>query len=335
MILVTGATGLLGSYIARYLVKSGHQVRAIKRPTSDLSLLAEAKDAIDWVEGDVLDIVSLEDAFAGVTQVYHSAATISFKPSERDYMFKVNVEGTANVVNVALHTGVHKLLFVSSVAALGKGKPGILLDEEAEWEDSPYDSGYGFSKYLAEMEVWRAMLEGLHAVILSPSMILGAGKWSDSSLKIFSRTAAGLSFYPVGTNGFVDVRDAARAAIALMDSHHHNQRFIVNSENLKYKQVIDQIARELGLSQPTIPVKGLIKTASWVTEAIKSRITGAEPVITKEVATLTANDYYYNNQRLKDAFQLEFMPIQQSITETVQLLKASRNTNSPSAVFPV
>lgn len=335
MILVTGATGLLGSYIARYLVSKGERVRAIRRSSSDLSLLAEATDKIEWVEGDVLDIVALQDAFEGVDYVYHSAATISFRPSEQNHMFKVNVEGTANVVNTALDLGIKKLLFVSSVAALGKGKPGIVLDEDAEWEDSPYDSGYGLSKYLAEMEVWRAMLEGLKAVIINPSTILGAGKWDDSSLKIFSRTERGLSFYPTGTNGFVDVRDVAKAAIALMEGPYNNKRYIVNGDNLKYQKVIDQIAVELGKSKPNLPVTGALKTISWMLESVKSKMTGNEPVITKEIATLTANDYYYDNSRLIEALKLEFAPVERTIKETVSLMKESRAKGEKSAVFPI
>ena len=209
MILITGATGLLGSYIARYLVAAGLPVRAIKRATSDLSLLAEAKDQIEWVDADVLNIPSLEDAFQGVSYIYHSAAAISFKKSERERMMKINIEGTANVVNVANYMGVQRLLHVSSVAALGKGKTDTMLNEDAVWEDSPYDTGYGLSKYLGELEVWRGMVEGLDAVIINPSTILGAGRWSDSSTRIFSKVEEGLSFYPKGSNGYVDVRDVA------------------------------------------------------------------------------------------------------------------------------
>lgn len=335
MILITGATGLLGSYIARYLVAAGLPIRAIKRATSDLSLLAESKDKIEWVEADVLDIPALEEAFQGVTHIYHSAAAISFNKKERDRMLKINIEGTANVVNVALDMGVQRLLHVSSVAALGKGKTDTLLSEDAVWEDSPYDTGYGLSKYLGELEVWRGMVEGLDSVIINPSTILGAGRWSDSSTRIFSKVEEGLSFYPKGSNGYVDVRDVAQAAIKLMDSNISNKRFIVSAENLKYQQLIDSISDNMGMKRPTIAVSGPLLTASWLFEGLKSKLTGNEPVITREIAHLTSQNYLYDNTALLSHIDHDFIPIEQTVKETVAKLKESRAAGKELAVFGV
>lgn len=333
MILITGASGLLGSYIARYLVQDGRAVRGLRRKTSDMSLLAGADKVMEWVEGDVMDVMALEEAMQGVTQVIHSAAIVTFLAAKKPYMMKVNIEGTANVVNVALDMGVERMLHISSVAALGKGKPNTLLDETVEWEESPYDSGYGLSKYLGEMEVWRGMVEGLNAAIINPSTILGAGRWSDSSTRIFSKVEEGLSFYPTGSNGYVDVRDVAKVAIEVLDSDISNKRMIVSAENLQYKQLMEHIADELGRKHPTIPIKGALQTAAWMAEGVRSFLTGTEPVITREVATLTAQNYLYSNDRLLENIDYSFTPINQTIKETVEKLKESRATGKDFAVF--
>lgn len=335
MILITGATGLLGSYIARYLVSEGRAVRGLRRKTSDMSLLAGADKAMEWTEGDVLDVVALEEAMQDVTHVIHSAAVVTFLAAKKPYMMQVNIEGTANVVNVALDMGVQRLLYISSVAALGKGKPDTVLHEDIEWEESPYDSGYGLSKYLAEMEVWRGMVEGLNAAIINPSTILGAGRWSDSSTRIFSKVEEGISFYPTGSNGYVDVRDVAKIAIQVLDSNIANTRLIVSAENLKYQQLIGHIADALGRKHPTIPVKGVLQTAAWMAEGVRSFLTGTEPVITREVATLTAQNYLYSHNRLLDHLDVRFTPIEQTIKETVAKLQESRKSGQDFAVFEV
>ena len=177
-ILVTGGTGFVGSYLLRYLVQQGYtQIGAIKRPNSPMDLVEEIKDKIKWIEGDVLDIFSLEDALKGVQQLYHCAAVVSYSPKDFKQMMKVNVEGTANVVNLALEAGIKKMLYVSSIAALGKTEKTLWVDEQADWIPSKSNSQYSISKYLSEMEVWRGMAEGLRAAIVNPSVILGSGFW--------------------------------------------------------------------------------------------------------------------------------------------------------------
>jgi dihydroflavonol-4-reductase len=317
MTFVTGATGLVGSYLVRYLLQRGDTVRALRRTGSDLSLLGADADKVEWVEGDVLDLISLEDAMQGVDKVYHAAAFISFRRSEQQRMIKINAEGTANVVNTALHLGLKKLLHFSSVTAISKGKPGVILTEADEFVDSDADSIYGLSKYLAEMEVWRGMLEGLDAVIVNPSLIIGAGRWDDSSLKIFKRVHEGISFYPKGSNGYVDVRDVAKTAIALMESDIINERFIINAENLSYQEVMGSIAEHMHLKKPTIPISSLMTTVASLAEGIRSAITGKEPIITREIARLTAADYRYSNEKIKEKLDYEFIPISRSLEEIV------------------
>ncbi|MDX2002432.1 MAG: NAD-dependent epimerase/dehydratase family protein [Chitinophagales bacterium] len=335
MVLVTGATGLVGSYLTKYLLKANKQVRAIKRPSSDLSLLGDYVAQIEWVDGDVLDIVSLEDAMQGVEQVYHAAAFISFRPSQRQQMLKINAEGTANVVNVALQQGIKKLLYFSSVTALGTSKHGEILDEKSEVLDADYDSSYGLSKYLGEIEVWRGMLEGLKAVIVNPSLILGAGRWSDSSLKLFSQVDHGIDFYPVGSNGYVDVRDVAQVAIRLMDSDIINERFILNAENLSYREVIGQIADNFKVKKPTKALSGAITTLAVLAERTRSLFSNTEPALNSEIAQLITERHTYSNEKIKQRFAYQFIPIEQSLRECCQAYMESKKAGQAYATLPL
>ena len=256
MILLTGATGLLGSHIAYELLQQGKKIRALKRKDSNSTLTEkifsfytnehiELLNSIEWVEGDVLDLGSLEDAMVGITHVYHCAAMVSFLPKEKDKMMQVNIEGTANVVNAAMHAGVKKLCHISSIAALGSTIDGSLITEETWWKNNPSNSYYAISKYGAEREVWRAAEEGLNVVIVNPSFIIGPGDTSKSSSEAFGILRKGASWYTNGVNGYVDVRDVAHAAIKLIESDVLNQRFILNAANLSYRSFFDKVLVQL------------------------------------------------------------------------------------------
>ena len=174
-ILVTGATGFLGAYLLRQLVTQGHAIRALRRANSPMHLVEDIADLVEWVEADILDIVALETAFEGVTHVYHCAAMVSFHPRDVDRMMKINVEGTANIVNLSLSFGVQKLVHVSSIAAVGRSKERPQLDESSKWTTSKLNTNYAISKYMGEQEVWRGHAEGLAVGIVNPAIILGSG----------------------------------------------------------------------------------------------------------------------------------------------------------------
>ena len=222
MILVTGGTGLLGSHLLLELARSGKNVRALKRKSSNISQVRkvflyyvqnadELLQNIEWFEGDLLDFGSIEDSLEGVKEIYHAGAVVSFYPSDHKSMLKVNIEGTANLVNLALEKAISKFCYVSSVSTLGRADNLGLTDEETYWKASNKNSQYAISKYGAEREVWRGIEEGLNAVIVNPSVILGPGDWKSGSPAFFSRIGKGLKFYTSGINGFVDVRDVSKA----------------------------------------------------------------------------------------------------------------------------
>jgi nucleoside-diphosphate-sugar epimerase len=248
---------------------------------------------------------------------------VSFDPSERDRMMKVNVEGTANVVNACLSAGVKKLLYVSSVASLGMVNDESVIDENTEWNEDDDNPNYAVSKFLGEVEVWRGMAEGLNAVIINPSLILGAGKWTDTSLKIFKTVAEGQAFYPLGGNGYVDVRDVAKIMIELMEGDISGERFIVNAENLSYKEVIDSIADKMGVKKPTIPVKGLITLVGRAYDAVKSKLTGSMPVFSAEVARYTQMNFRYDSNKFRGLKEYEYIPISRSISDGVRAYQES------------
>ncbi len=332
MILVTGSTGLAGSHLLQELTSRGQRVRALHRKNSNKDFVghvfkAYAQDAekqlslIDWVEGDVLDIYSLEEAMEGVKKVYHNAAMVSLSAGDHKKLAKVNVEGTANVVNAALASGIEKLCHVSSISALGRANQDGITDETTDWVTSRHNSYYAISKFNAEREVWRGSVEGLKTVIVLPSVILGLADINNSSMKLFKTILNGLPFYTPGSNGYVDARDLARAQVILMDSDIQNEKFIVSSENLSYKEVLGMIARGLEKRPPFIGVNKPMASMAWGFFKVKGMFTGKAPIITRETAATAMREYVYSNRKIREATGIEFRPVQETITELCHIYK--------------
>jgi len=320
MILVTGGTGLLGSHLLLDLTKAGKQVRAIKRHSSNIQLIRKVfsyyvedpdklMGQIEWVDADLLDFFSIEEALSGVTEIYHAGAIVSFYPKDHKEMLKVNIDGTSNLVNRAIEAKVEKFCYVSSVATLGRTDNDGLSDEETFWKPSRKNSVYAISKYGAEREIWRAMEEGLNAVIVNPSLILGPGFWEDNS-GLFRLVWQGLKYYTRGVNGYVDVRDLSKVMVRLMDRNIFGERFIVSAENLSYEQLFSLMAKHLNRPAPNINVPPLMTKVAWKVEWIRSLLTGSKPEITREMATTTAQIYAYANEKIIKTLDFEFTPVE-------------------------
>ena len=316
-------------------MKQGHQVRALKRSTSRLDLVADVAEKVEWIEGDILDIVSLEDGMKEVDIVYHTAAFVGFSAKEHARMMKINVEGTANVVNVAMYRGVKKMGYSSSVSALGRLPDSRIVTENTKWENSKINTQYAVSKYLAEQEVWRGTAEGLPAVMVNPTIIVGAGFWDETSVKFFRQMDKGMKFYTEGETGFVDVRDVAELLIRLVDSDIENQKYITNSENLPYKNYMSMIAKSIGKQPPTRLATPLMREIVWRVEALRSMITGSRALITKETARVASHKYSYMNDKIVEALNYEFRPVQETITETAALFQKSKADGTNFGVFPL
>ena len=318
MIFVTGGTGLVGSHVLLKLAQQSKEFKALKRESSSLDVCKRIFSyynsddlfvKINWVNGDVNDIPSLEEGMKDCNFLIHCAGIVSFSPSDIKLLQKVNIEGTQNIMNVALVSGIKKVGFISSIAALGRNSTFGLVDEECYFQATKKDSNYAHSKYFSEQEVWRASAEGLDVVIVNPSVILGPGDWTRGSSKIFQRIFNGLIFYTEGSTGYVDVSDVAESIIQLLFSDIKNERFIVSGANLKYRDCFDRIAVALGKQKATIKVTPFLKEIAWRFQAIRYLITGIAPLITKETANSSMIRHSFSNAKIEKKIGFKFTDI--------------------------
>lgn len=325
MILVTGGTGLLGKELITQLLNEGKLVRAIY----NRSALGDFKSQnLQQFQCDILDVVGLEEAMKGVEQVYHCAAIVSFNPKRRQEMFKINIEGTANVVNAALDAGVKKMVYVSSVAALGRIRESEAINETMNWTEETSNSSYGQSKYLAEMQVWRGIGEGLNAVMVNPVIILGPGDWNSGSSQIFKSVFEEFPWYATGTTGFVDVRDVVKAMTQLMNSDISAERFIISAENRTYSEVFNLMAKAFDKKPPHKKVTKTLTKIVWRLEAVKSFFTGKDPLITKETAATALAKVNFDNSKLAKFLPgFKYRKIEDSIADTCLALQQKLNIN--------
>lgn len=326
-ILLTGATGLLGSEIIRQLINlNQHRLIAMVRNEDQLNNYKNA------VKGDLLDYPSLLDAFKGVDTVIHTAAKVSFSPKKKAELFEVNVDGTANVVNACLEQGVKRLVYISSVAAIGRPEKvidaprPIIIDENHKWEESPTNSEYGKSKYRAEQEVWRGQAEGLQTVILNPSVILGEADWTQSSTQLFNYVYQKNKFFTNGIINYVDVQDVAGAVIRLLDSPIENKRYIINANAVSYEEFFGQIAKNFDMHPPKYKLKPFAIEVLWRLEALRALLTRSTPLITKETALTARAKIHFDQSRIKKDLNIEFIPLEASIKRVcTYLLNKNRN----------
>jgi nucleoside-diphosphate-sugar epimerase len=316
IVFVTGGPGLLGSYLIRSLLADGRRIRAIYRKQQGDLLTARENAQIDWIPGDVLDVVLLRESMQGVTDVYHCAGMVSFHPARYDAMRAVNVDGTANVVNAALECGVRKLVHVSSVSALGRKRNHAVITEDVKWDDEANLSAYGKTKYLAELEVWRGISEGLEAAIVNPSIILGVGDWNRGSAAMFKNAWNEFPWYTEGSSGFVDAADVSEVMIRLMNSDIHTQRFLVSGGNMGYREVFAAMARGFGKREASRKASPWMGQLVWRMERLKSMFSGQDPLLTRETAETAQMHVAYDCSKLLQALPgFTFTPLEESIAE--------------------
>jgi len=332
MILVTGGTGLVGSYLLHSLISDGCEVKALHREASSFDVTKrifgymsnnpfQLFERIQWVQGDLLDIYSLTEALKGVDEVYHCAAIISFDSRGKAKMIQSNINGTSNLVNACLARGVRKICHVSSIATLGRAENDGIIDEQTQWKTSRNNSGYAISKYGAERELWRGAEEGLQVVIVNPSLILGAGEPSNSSVRLFHTIRKYSRFYTEGMNGYVDVRDVVKVMRKLMESSITNRRFVVNSQNLTYRELFTQVAEHCQTTNPQIHIPRFVLSLMWRIEKLRSLITGKLPLVTRETVRTSFNNYRYSSDEVKKVLIIEFIPVRQTIDDMCVFMK--------------
>lgn len=342
MILVTGGTGLVGAHLLVKLVSQGHQVRAIYRRQHKIELVKNLFnhffendnllfDSIDWFEADINDIPKLQKAFKDISQVYHCAAFVSFEPDKYRQLRKINIEGTANIVNLCITFSVKKLCYVSSIAALGeKAKDSELIDETAQWNAENDHSVYAITKYGAEMEVWRGSQEGLDVIVVNPGIIIGGGFWrSGSSGSLFNRLYKGTNYYTLGVNGYVGIKDVVTIMISLMTNDYKNEAYILVAENLSFKTFQDMVCDALGVPKPNKEAKSWLLSIAWRLDWINHKFFGKRRQLSKQVAQSAQEVHKYDNSKVKRTLNFEFEPIDRSIQETAAwFLKDCSTTKS-------
>jgi nucleoside-diphosphate-sugar epimerase len=318
MIFVTGGSGLLGSFLIPALVRRGHAVRALYR--RQIPSIPNA-DNVEWVEGDVRDTTLLRKALAGCTHVFHCAGLVSYAPQDEAQLQQVNVEGTAALVDACLDQArAIRLCHVSSVAALGgaakEGSRGanIVIDEQAKWDLGARHAAYATSKYLGELEVWRGISEGLSAVIVNPSVVLGPADWQRSSTRLFRYAHQEHAFYTPGSLNYVDVRDVVEAMLQLMfQVEISGERFILSAGSVPLRDFLAQAATCFGKKPPTVAVPVWAAETIWRLEHVRSLLTGARPLITKDTARAGRRPVIYSAAKMQALTGFRFRPLAETV----------------------
>jgi dihydroflavonol-4-reductase len=300
LILVTGASGFLGRHLLEALAHQPLPVVGLynsRAPETN-------RPNLTWKQCDLLDPYAVEACLDGITHIYHCAALVSFDPAHKKKLIEENVAATANIANAALEAEVQKLIHVSSVAALGRTlqNGAASINEETHWEESKANSAYGESKYLAEMEVWRAMAEGLNAAIVNPGIILGEGDWTKGSARLMQIVYDEFPWFTNGINAWVDVKDVAAAMVLLMDSDISEERFIISGGNFSYKEVFTKMATALERRPPFKEASPFMTEIVWRAELLKSRLAGTEATITKDSARAAQSLSFYSNEKFLEQF---------------------------------
>ncbi len=327
---------MLGAHLLFELVNAGNKISALKRPMSKLdnvkrifsyysSNYEQLFSQIEWLEADILEVESLFQSMQGIDKVYHLAAQVSFNPKDKERMIQNNVKGTANVINASLQNNIKKICHVSSISALGVADMGNEIDEDTFRNPKSRYSGYSLSKFYSELEVWRGITEGLNAVIVNPSVILGPGDWNSGSPSIFSRIYNGLKFYTRGITGYVDVKDVVKAMVQLMESEIIGQRFVVSSENLSFKDLFSKIAVGLNVNKPGIEANAMMLGIAWRLEYLKNMLTSKNPSVTKDMAYSALNSHLYSSKKLMEALDFKYTPIDETIAQIAKIYKNDLN----------
>lgn len=322
MILVTGATGILGRVIVLELLKRGKTVRAAKRKSSNLEEVknsfgfytenpTEFFNKIEWINVDFEDIFSLQKALVGVEEVYHCAAKVSFHPKDKRKMYKTNIEGTKQLLYACENSSVKKFLFVSSIAVLDGFNENGELDESSDFNPKVDHSSYAISKHFSEMEVWRASAEGLNVAIVNPGLIIGSGNWNESSGTLFKELGENAYTFSGGTS-YVDVRDVAKISVELMENNIFGERFILISENKKYEEIANFIKQKLGKSATKIIPNGLLKVGVFLNAILGWLISPLKMANKVNVKSVTEFNKI-SNKKIKEKLNYKFISVEESL----------------------
>ncbi len=334
MDLVTGATGIVGSHVLLECARLG-PVRAIHRGTADRTIVdrifrfyrddaEELLARIEWHEAGLEDTDALHEAMVGVRHVFHAAAVVSFDPQDAKSMDRVNVQGTANVVNAALAHNVERLCHVSSTATIGSAPSDVLRNEDLPWTTDRHTSGYALSKYAAELEVHRGIAEGLDAVMVNPCVIIGPGAAGRSSMTLMERLQKGTGFYPPGSNAVVDARDVARCMMQLVEQGKTGQRYLLVGENLSYRTLFTELAHAFGRPAPHCAIRPWMLELGWRIERLRSLLTGSKPFLTAATANSAITKRSYEASKVRQLLDHDFISAKDAVENVARFLRGDR-----------
>jgi dihydroflavonol-4-reductase len=325
-IFVTGGTGLLGSHLLYRLSCSNVNIKAVKRASSNLENVKKVfsyyTDEVDkyfsrihWIEGDLLEEEFVICATIGIDVIYHVAAFVSYsaRKKSREAMFNMNVYSTQIIIEACKKNNIKKLCYVSSTSTLGSRNQNSYITEDSKLEISKFTTNYALTKLEAETLVFNAIKKGLNAVVLNPSIILGPGDWGRSSSKMFLNISNGLRFYPKGMIGFVDVRDVVTIMISLIERDVFGEKFIISSENVSYKEVFTQIAKQLQIDSRLVSAPDLLLDIKWRIEFVKNLVTEKEPLITKETVLFSKQNILFSNEKIVKKLSYSFKTVSETI----------------------
>ena len=328
-LLLTGASGFIGYYLSHALAARGESFTALVREGADVRYLEEI-DHCTLVEGDLTDPESLYDALEGVATVIHAAACVSYRSEDEDRLLKVNAGGTANLVNMMLERGTPRLVYLSSVAALNRVDGGATIGLTDRWPLEEPNTPYARSKFAAEREVWRGQAEGLSVAVAYPATVLGAGDWAGSNTpSLWRRMSAGASIYPLGTAGFVDVRDVARGVLGLLDRRIDRDRFLLVAENWSWKELLTRIARSVDASPPTYGMPAWQSALLWPVEVLRARLTDAQPRVTRATHRNMQAQFTYDGSRYVTEMGSDYVPLETSIAEIGKAFVLAHSLGEP------
>jgi len=334
--LVIGATGILGGHVVLKLLQNNQPVIAGKQKTSDLKKVEklfsyytpdhkQLFEKIKWVDIDVTDIFSIEEALEGVNYVYNCSGFVSFNKADRKKLFKINEEGVANIVNACLHKNIGGLCHVSSIATINNSDYILPLSESVFWKSSGKESDYAISKHNGEREVWRGIEEGLNAVIVNPGVILSSGFWDQSSSQLFNVCYKGNRFYTEGKAGYIAAEDVAGCMTELVEKRLFANRYILIEDNYPFKDILDTIQTRLNRPKPGINAgKNLLELARMA-DAFICTFSGKPRRITKPVIHAGLNTQSFSNTKIKAVYSKGFIPVNQAIEKICKDFLADKN----------
>lgn len=311
-ILITGITGLFGSYLAKEFAALG-EIHGFRRDSSSLRLLEGIAFPITWHEGELSDIESLESALEGMDLVVHAAGKVSFDANDGESLHRTNVGGTMNLVNAMLNTQVRRLVHVSSVSAIGRSPELMILDENFKWVESPLNTDYGISKYLAELEAWRGEQEGLDLIVVNPSILLGKVSDDRSSSDIYHYVLEENSYYPKGDLNYIDVRDAARQVRELVEKEAWGERFILNKERISYREFFGQMAAAFGKKAPSKPVSPLMLKIAVFFNTVFRKIGLSKSPLNKKTAMISQQKVFFDNTKVNSLLATRYYSLKETL----------------------